>query len=272
MVRNIKSQYIALDKQNKIALGDAIGCLKELADNSVDFIITDPPYNLGLFMKKRGTNMDKLRNGHFAASGWDDLNFEDWTKEMDKLFSECHRVLKEKGNLIMFMSIIKVETIIGLAEKHKFYYKTVGVWHKTNPLPRNMNLHFINSTETWIYLVNDGTTGTFNNHGKAIHDFVETATIGTKERKYGKHPTQKPIGLLNHFIEILSNDRTGLLSDIVREITAQKINIMGVNTKTSRERIATIEITIEVENIEQLNKVIKAIRKVDSVYEVNRKK
>ena len=59
---------------------------------------------------------------------------------------------------------------------------------------------------------------------------------------------------------------------IVREITSQKINIMGVNTKTSRERIATIEVTVEVENIEQLNKVIKAIRKVDSVYEVNRKK
>lgn len=73
-------------------------------------------------------------------------------------------------------------------------------------------------------------------------------------------------------IEILSNDRTGLLSDIVREITSQKINIMGVNTKTSRERIATIEVTVEVENIEQLNNVIKAIRKVDSVYEVNRKK
>ena len=77
---------------------------------------------------------------------------------------------------------------------------------------------------------------------------------------------------INVDIEILSNDRTGLLSDIVREITSQKINIMGVNTKTSRERIATIEVTVEVENIEQLNKVIKAIRKVDSVYEVNRKK
>lgn len=78
-------------------------------------------------------------------------------------------------------------------------------------------------------------------------------------------------GTYNVDIEILSNDRTGLLSDIVREITSQKINIMGVNTKTSRERIATIEVTVEVENIEQLNKVIKAIRKVDSVYEVNRK-
>ena len=79
-------------------------------------------------------------------------------------------------------------------------------------------------------------------------------------------------GTYNVDIEILSNDRTGLLSDIVREITSQKINIMGVNTKTSRERIATIEVTVEVENIEQLNKVIKAIRKVDSVYKVNRKK
>ena len=68
------------------------------------------------------------------------------------------------------------------------------------------------------------------------------------------------------------NDRTGLLSDIVKEITAQKINIMGVNTKTSKERIATIEVTLEVENIEQLSKVIKAIRKIDSVYEVKRRK
>ena len=79
-------------------------------------------------------------------------------------------------------------------------------------------------------------------------------------------------GAYNVDIEILSNDRTGLLSDIVKEITSQKINIMGVNTKTSRERIATIEVTVEVENVEQLNKVIKAVRKVDSVYEVNRKK
>ena len=73
-------------------------------------------------------------------------------------------------------------------------------------------------------------------------------------------------------IEVLSNDRTGLLGDVVREITNLKINIMGVNTKTSKDRIATIDVTIEVENTEQLNKVIKAIRKVDSVYEVNRKK
>ena len=73
-------------------------------------------------------------------------------------------------------------------------------------------------------------------------------------------------------IEILSNDRTGLLSDIVKEITGLKINIMGVNTKTNKDRIATIYITLEVSNIEQLNQVFKAIRKVDSVFDVKRKK
>ena len=79
-------------------------------------------------------------------------------------------------------------------------------------------------------------------------------------------------GTYNVDIEVLSNDRTGLLGDVVKEITNLKINIMGVNTKTSKDRIATIDVTIEVENTDQLNKVIKAIRKVDSVYEVNRKK
>lgn len=46
---------------------------------------------------------------------------------------------------IVFMAIIKVETIIKLAEKHGFYYKTTGIWYKTNPMPRNMHLHFVNS-------------------------------------------------------------------------------------------------------------------------------
>lgn len=188
-----------------LALGDALTNIKSLPDNSVDLIITDPPYNLGLFMKKRGTNMNKLRQGHFAAAGWDDLNFEKWLLQMDTLFSECAKVLKRKGSMIMFMSIIKAESVIELAQKYGFYYKTVGVWHKTNPLPRNMNLQFINSTEAWIYLVNNATTGTFNNDQKALHDFIETSTINNRERKFGKHPTQKPVDLIKFFIKTLSN-------------------------------------------------------------------
>ena len=46
---------------------------------------------------------------------------------------------------------------------------------------------------------------------------------------------------------------------------------MALNSKATKEHIATIEITIEVENVEELNKVLRELRKVDSVYEVTRK-
>ena len=73
-------------------------------------------------------------------------------------------------------------------------------------------------------------------------------------------------------VEINSNDRVGLLLDILKEIGTTKAKILGVNTKTTKERIAKIDVTMEVENLEELNKAIKVIRKVDSVYEVRRKK
>ncbi len=73
-------------------------------------------------------------------------------------------------------------------------------------------------------------------------------------------------------IEVYSNDRTGLLMDILKEIGTTKAKILGVNTKTTKERIAIMEITLEIENLEELNKAQRAVRKVNSVYEVKRKK
>lgn len=74
----------------------------------------------------------------------------------------------------------------------------------------------------------------------------------------------------NVSIEVLANDRKGLLVDILNTIKETKANLMGVSTKTTKERIAIMDIDIEVENIEELNKIIRNIKKVDSVYEVRR--
>lgn len=73
-------------------------------------------------------------------------------------------------------------------------------------------------------------------------------------------------------VEIYSNDRTGLLADIIKAIYDTKTKLIAVNSKANRERIVITEVTIEVENLEQLNKATKALRKVDSVFEVKRKK
>ena len=69
--------------QNKSTTEDVMGnnyclyhmdCLRAMAqmeDHSVDLVLTDPPYNLGLFMKSRATNLKAMRKNFFGAAGWD---------------------------------------------------------------------------------------------------------------------------------------------------------------------------------------------------------
>lgn len=185
--------------------GDSIKEMKKVEDGKINLILTDPPYNLGNFMKNRQTNLGKMRNNFFGNKGWDDLTTKEWLAHMDSFFKESDRVLAKGGALVMFMAIIKVESIILLAEKYGFYYKTTGIWHKTNPMPRNMNLHFVNSNESWIYFIKGAKTGTFNNKGKLELDFVQTSVTPKNEKAYGAHPTQKPIKLMEHFVSLLSN-------------------------------------------------------------------
>ena len=185
--------------------GDCLDEMKNIKTSSVDLILTDPPFNLGLFMKQRGTNLPKLRKNHFTGTDWDNLDNSDWEILMEKFIKQSQRVLKKGGAIIIFSSILKVETIVRLCQENNFYYKTTGIWHKTNPLPRNMNLHFVNSTESWIYCILDKKTGKFNNKGNLIHDHYESSNISTKEKKLGSHPTQKPIELMEHFVSLLTN-------------------------------------------------------------------
>ena len=190
---------------------DAQVALKQIQENSIDLIVTDPPYNLGLFMKDRDTNLKAMRPNHFSGKNWDQLSEKVWKTNMEKFFSECSRVLKKNKSIVIFMSIIKVETIIKLAQKYGFYYKCTGIWHKKNPMPRNMNLHFVNSTECWIYFTYKTKTSTFNNEGKLIHDFYESSLTSPKEKIWGSHPTQKPLSILNHLITLLSNENESVL-------------------------------------------------------------
>ena len=224
---------------------DCIRSMKRLANGSIDLILTDRPYNLGNFMKGRDTNLKKMRDNFFGDAGWDDLSFEDWEKSMDNFFEESVRVLKKGGAMIVFMAIIKVESIIKIAERHGLYYKTTGIWHKLNPMPRNMNLHFVNSTEAWIYFTYKKRTGTFNNDGKVLHDFIETGVAANGERKFGKHPTQKPVQLMEFFVKVLTNEGETVLDPFMGSgsvgVAAKKNNrnFIGVEINENYFQIAT---------------------------------
>ncbi len=72
-------------------------------------------------------------------------------------------------------------------------------------------------------------------------------------------------------IEVYSNDRVGLLADIIESIYAVKTKLIAVTSKPNKDRIVITEITVEVQNLDELNKALSSIRKVNSVFEVKRK-
>ena len=73
-------------------------------------------------------------------------------------------------------------------------------------------------------------------------------------------------------IEVLANDRNGLLADIIKELSNAKVTVIEVNSKVNKNKTALTELTVELENLDELNNALKALRKVESVYEVRRRK
>ena len=73
-------------------------------------------------------------------------------------------------------------------------------------------------------------------------------------------------------LTVLAKDRLGLLADIMYDLSNTKANLVEINGKTGKDRIALIDITIEIKNLDELNNILKSIRKVDSVYEVKRRR
>ena len=101
---------MGLRMEEKLINDDCLKVMKKLKPQSVDLILTDPPYNLGLFMKKRETNLKKMRENYFGAADWDNLEYKDWKKSINKFFLESSKLLKKGGSVIVFMAVIKVES------------------------------------------------------------------------------------------------------------------------------------------------------------------
>ncbi len=71
-------------------------------------------------------------------------------------------------------------------------------------------------------------------------------------------------------IDIYANNRNGLLADVTKALTEKNISILSLNTRISRQGLATIQISFEVESKEELNRVIDKIRGIESVVDIER--
>lgn len=71
-------------------------------------------------------------------------------------------------------------------------------------------------------------------------------------------------------INVYANDRTGLLVDLSKIFTERKINLTSINVRTSKQGTASIDMSFDVHNNEELNSLIEKVRQVESVIDIER--
>ncbi|MCX7728301.1 MAG: site-specific DNA-methyltransferase [Bacteroidia bacterium] len=107
---------------NKIICGDACQVMQEIPDNCIDLIFTSPPYNFGLEYQQNQ----------------DDHYWEDYFNNLFKIFSECIRVLKYGGRILvniqpLFSDYIPSHHIISnFFIQQKMIWKGEILWEKNN--------------------------------------------------------------------------------------------------------------------------------------------
>ena len=179
--------------------GDSKDIIKRIPDNSIDFILTDPPYNLGQHSTGNIPLPGRTAMNNDVAD-WDmiDFNPEEWADEFI-------RILKPTGNLFIFTSYNQLGRWYNSLD-HKFDTSNFMIWHKTNPAPKIFKAGFLNSCEMIFTCWNKKHTWNFISQAE-MHNFIETPICMRPERLSNpKHPAQKPVSILKKMIEIASNE------------------------------------------------------------------
>ena len=131
----------------RLLLGDCLEKLKELDDNSIDSIVTDPPYGLS-FMgkewdKKKATQETKSQVVKGLGAGMkmttlaDNIEFEKWVTEWSM---ECMRVLKPGGYMLAFGGSRMYHRLASGVENAGFEIRDQMMWIYGSGFPKSLNI------------------------------------------------------------------------------------------------------------------------------------
>ena len=213
---NLKFYY---DKDNfKLLYGDSLKLLKKIEPKSVDMIFADPPY----FLSGDGITCSAGKIVSVKKGAWDEkVAISEKHKFNRKWIRLCKEVLKDNGTIWISGTMHNIYSIGMALEEEGFKIINNITWRKLNPPPNISCRAFVHSTETILWAKKDlkNAKHKFNydvmkkiNGGKQMKDVWETSLTKPSEKKYGKHPTQKPIELLEKII-LASTDEGDLILD-----------------------------------------------------------
>lgn len=189
---NIMDEYRLVNEvimTNRIYNMDCLEGLRRMPDNSVDLILTDPPY---FFDTKKGKGTGIVKDSKYLKE------IEYMTNGFDlRILDECVRVMK-KINAFFFCSREQIPMYIE-------YFSALGAniqlltWSKTD-VPPLCNGKYLSDTEYIIYAYESNTDERYT----LITDHFITKKVRSNKNDPLYHPTKKPIDILSSLIQSAS--------------------------------------------------------------------
>lgn len=214
----MSKKYYYEDKDFKLIQGDSLKILKSLKPRSIDMIFADPPY----FLSSDGISCSGGKMVSVNKGEWDkSVYIEEKHKFNRKWIKLCYQILKDDGTIWVSGTMHNIYSVGMALEQEGFKIINNITWKKLNPPPNISCRAFVHSTETILWAKKDikKANHKFNyylmrelNDGKQMKDVWETSLTKPSEKKCGKHPTQKPIEILERII-LASTDEGDLILD-----------------------------------------------------------
>jgi site-specific DNA-methyltransferase (adenine-specific) len=200
--------------------GDCLDLLAALPPSSVDLVFADPPY----FLSNGGITCHAGKMVSVNKGAWDKLpgpGLGPVRARYDKVhefntawLAACQRVLKPNGSIWVSGTSHVIHSVGFAMQQLGFKLLNDISWVKPNPPPNLSCRYFTHATETIIWAAKSSKSRhTFNyklmkekNGGKQMKSVWEIRPPESWEKKFGKHPTQKPVALLERILLASTNE------------------------------------------------------------------
>ncbi len=200
----------------KIFHGDCLEILAAIPEATVDLIFADPPY----FLSNDGITCHAGRMVSVNKGQWDRSRGPDANHDFNRAWlAACQRALKPNGSIWVSGTAHVIHSVGFAMQQLGFKLLNDISWVKPNPPPNLSCRYFTHATETIIWAAkNKKARHTFHyklmrEHagGKQMKSVWTIRPPEAGEKRFGKHPTQKPVALLERILLASSDPRAIVL-------------------------------------------------------------